>query len=103
MSRFLGSNPGRLTNWVSIAGRIIEAEFPSYGVLMKLAQATHLDPGKTPSKANEGRLPSANNAALHSLCRAWKWDWEPWNFIELTIVIYCSVFKFQVFQRSFLE
>ena len=66
--------PCRFVNWAFVASKIIDVEFPSYGIMMRLSQATQLS-----VVVPKGRMPTANNAALHSLCDAWGFDFEAWD------------------------
>ena len=59
-----------MMNWVSLAESILEAEFPSFGVLYHFATALHLAP-------QHERIPQSSMASLKILGKKWKLDTEP--------------------------
>ena len=65
-----------MMNWTKLAGDIIRAEFPSYGVLSHLSQCTFLDKNKFKKKNKD--LSVSMLASLKALSGAWKINFVSW-------------------------
>lgn len=65
-----------MINWTKIANDIINAEFPSFGVLSHLAQCTFLD--KKLFKKKNVIMPVIAASSLKALSKAWGIDFATW-------------------------
>lgn len=58
-----------MMNWVSLAESILEAEFPSFGVLYHFATGLHIAP-------QHERIPASSLTSLKVLGKKWNLDKE---------------------------
>ena len=71
---FYPIEPDRMRNWSFLASKIIETEFPSFGIMKNLSLATGL--GVLPKRG--GPMPSANVAACRAVSKLWGLDSATW-------------------------
>lgn len=68
------SQPDRMRNWCILAGKIIETEFPSFGIMKNLSLAT----GLGVQTKRGARMPPANIAACRAVSKLWGLDTATW-------------------------
>lgn len=77
----------RFQNWTFLAKRVMQSEFPSFGIMTNLARATCLHPKILGYKfvsvcrpLRKTRMPECNHTALQALSGVWKeWNADPWH------------------------